>query len=125
MTDQEDVFERVVSALQPMFDQHDFRRVERMNALLAPAARHAAFVAGQEAVRLVWEESRGSVCLEALEPEFGGTWGDMLLKFIDLRRATTSQLNDLVRILRDELTIYFGQIDLVENAEGFVPGDRS
>lgn len=80
MTDREDSFDSVVSAVQPMLEQHGFRRVERMDGLLEPDIRHAGFATGAEAVRLVWDERGGWVWLEALEPEFGGTWGDMLLK---------------------------------------------
>lgn len=105
-----DVFDGVVAAMQPLLHQHGFRRVEGMAAYLAPGTRHAAFASGQEAVRLVWEEGEGYVVLEALEPEFGGIWADMLLRRIDLRRAAEPELASLIQALREELTLYIQQV---------------
>jgi hypothetical protein len=111
VTDPLEAFAGVVAELQPLLEQHGFQRAERMDALLAPGTPHAGFAAGIEAVRLVWgdKEKGGYVVLEALEPEYGGTWTDMLLKHIDLRRATSAELAYLVEILREELVDYYFQ----------------
>lgn len=111
MTAPGDVFGQTIAALEPLLDQHGFRRTEGMDAMLAPGARYAAFAADQEAVRLVWEEADGYVVLEALEPELAGTWADILLRRIDLRRAADADLLSLTQALREVLTIYFDEIE--------------
>lgn len=110
MTAPGDAFERIAAALQPFVHEHGFQRTEKMDALLAPGTRHAGFAAGQEAVRLVWEEGDGYVVLEALEPELGGIWADILLRRIDLRHARDADLLSLMQALREVLTIYFDEI---------------
>lgn len=126
MTHPPDVFDQVVAALQPLLDRHGFAPAQRMDGGLLAGTRHAAFAAGGEAVRLVWEESGGYVVLEALEPEFGGTWTDLLLKFIDLRSATPAELAYLVETVREELTLYIdevaGTLTVIEprNGAGYV-----
>lgn len=111
MTDPADRFDAIVAALQPLLEQHGFHRAEALDAQLQGyGTRRAAFAAGEEAVRLIWDQPGGYVVLEALEPEFGGTWADMLLKFIDLPRATSAELQYLDEILREELIGYFWDV---------------
>lgn len=108
-----DPFDRVVSALEPLLQGKGFRRAEALNEQLGPRARHAGFEAGLEAVRVVWEPEGEYVVLEAVEPDFGDSWVDLLVKFIDLPRATEAELAYLVEILAEELDTYFGQIEAV------------
>jgi hypothetical protein len=44
-----------------------------------------------------------------LEPD-GVVWTDMLLKFIDLPSADDGARAELIRILREELEVYFSQV---------------
>jgi hypothetical protein len=110
VTESGDPFGQIVALLKPLLHQHGFQPVERLDAQLAPGTRHAGFALHPEAVRLVWDEGGGFVVLEALEAESGGTWTDMLLRFIDLRRAPERDLAHLVQVVADELTLYFGQV---------------
>jgi hypothetical protein len=108
-----DPFDRIVSALEPLLQGKGFQRVAGLGAELGPRpqARHVAFEAGLQAVRVVWESEGEYVVLEAVEPDFADSWIDLLVTYIDLPRATEAELVELVETFKEELDTYFGQIE--------------
>ncbi|HST57300.1 MAG TPA: hypothetical protein VLK84_01355 [Longimicrobium sp.] len=106
-----EALDHIVSALRPLLEQHGFRRAQAMDDQPAYGGTfRVVFAAGEEAVRFVWDSDGRYIVLEALEPESGGAWTDMLLKRIDLDHTTEAELAYLVEILEEELRVYFEQV---------------